>query len=121
MKENPFYDPTLASRNRRAYLFKWYTRLSVVLTVVFLCFFLFDMARTAYPALWQTYIKIEVYYSQKAERLSLFAVDKAYHKIVSRAWLREVPQQIKDDPQLLGTTATVWVLTDDQVDQYTIV
>jgi len=118
MKHNPFYDPSLSGRHRSARLFKWYTRASILMTLAFLAFFLFDMGRTAYPALWQTYVKVDVTYTEKSARLTQKAIDKKYRKIVSRAWLREIPKQLQHNPELMGTTVKQWVLADDQVDQY---
>jgi phosphate transport system permease protein len=118
MKQNPFDDPSLAGRHRAAALFKWYTRTAIVLTLAFLCFFLFDMARTAYPALWQAYVKVDVTYSKKSARLSQLAIDKKYRRLVSRAWVRTIPEQLKQDPGLMGKTVKQWALADDQVDQY---
>lgn len=118
MKNNPFYDPSLSRRHRAAWIFKWFTRLSIILTLAFLFFFLFDMARTAYPALQQAYVKVDVTYSEKSLRLTHKAIDKKYRKIVSRAWLRTIPQQMRAQPELMGSTKNQWVLADDQVDQY---
>ena len=118
MKHNPFYDPSLSGRHRSARLFKWYTRASILMTLAFLAFFLFDMGRTAFPALWQTYVKVDVTYTEKSARLTQKAIDKKYRKIVSRAWLREIPKQLQHNPELMGTTVKQWVLADDQVDQY---
>lgn len=118
MNNNPFHDPTLSSRHRSARIFKWFTRGSIIITLAFLSFFLFDMARTAYPALWQTYVKVEVSYTEKSVRMTQKAIDKKYRRIVSRAWLRNIPKQLEHDPTLMGTTVSQWVLADDQVDQY---
>ena len=46
------------------------------------------------------------------------AIDKKYRKIVSRAWLRNIPQSVKQNPQLMNSTQATWVLLDHQVDQY---
>lgn len=118
MSTNPFHDPTLAGRHRAARLFKWYSRLAILFTLAFLLFFLFDMGRTAWPALWQTYVKVDVTYSAKSARITSKAIDKKYRKIVSRAWLRTIPGQLEAHPELMGTTVNQWVLADDQVDQY---
>ena len=118
MSSNPFHDPSLKGRHRAALLFKWYTGASIIFTLVFLFFFLFDMGRTAAPALWQTYVMVDVTYSEKSLRFTQRAVDKKYRKIVSRAWLRELPRHVEANPELLGKTVTLWVLADDQVDQY---
>ncbi|KZY31166.1 phosphate ABC transporter permease, partial [Oleiphilus sp. HI0043] len=39
-------------------------------------------------------------------------------KIVSRAWLRTLTKTMRDQPELMGTSQTMWALADDQVDQY---
>jgi len=118
VSHNPFYDPSLAGRHRSARIFKWFTRGSILFTLVFLCFFLFDMGRTAYPALFQSYVKVDVSYTEKTVRLTSKAIDKKYRKIVSRSWLRSIPKQIERQPALMGITLSQWVLADDQVDQY---
>ena len=115
---NPFNDPSLAARHRSARAFKWFTRLSILFTLGFLFFFLVDMGRTAYPAMWQTYIQIEVSYNQKSAKLTQRAIDKKYRRVVSRAWLRDIPKQLEQNPALMDTTVKQWVLADDQVDQY---
>ena len=118
MNKNPFYDPSLTKRHRAAWMFKLFTKSSIFFTMAFLLFFLFDMVRTALPALWQTYVQVEVSYSEKTVKSTRKAVDRKYNKIVSRAWLRNVPKQVKENPGLLDTKQLVWVLADDQVDQY---
>ena len=115
---NPFYDPSLSGRHRSAWIFKWFTKGSILFTLAFLCFFLFDMARTAMPAMKQAYIKVDVSYNEKSARLTQRAVDKKYRKIVSRAWLRTIPKQLEKQPSLMNSTVNQWVLADDQVDQY---
>lgn len=118
MKQNPFFDPDLSARHRNARLFKWYTRLSIILTLLFLGIFLFDMISTALPAIWQTRVQVDVNYSAKSERFTSSAIDRKYRKIVSRAWLREIPKTIAAHPELMDTTVEQWALADDQVDQY---
>ena len=118
MSQNPFLDPGLAKRHRSARLFKWYTGTAIIFTLAFLMFFLFDMVLTAYPALWQTYIHVDVSYTEKSVRFTSRAVEKPYRHIVSRAWLRDIPRQVEQNPQLMGATVKQWVLADDQVDQY---
>lgn len=118
MSNHPFFDPTLSKRHRSSRLFKAFTKGSVLFTLSFLLFFLFDILRTAAPAMHQTYVKVEVNYSEKAKKISRRAVDKKYSKIVSRAWLRMIPKQLEENPELVGTKQVEWVLADDQVDQY---
>jgi len=118
MSHNPFFDPSLSGRHRSARLFKLYTRASIVITLLFLFFFLFDMARAAYPALWQTYVNVEVAYTQKTVQSTSKAVDRKYRSIVSRAWLREIPREVELYPDLMETRIKRWVPADDKVDQF---
>lgn len=118
MSDNPFHDPSLKRRHRAAWGFKLYARVSVLLTLGFLLFFLVDMISTAYPALYQTYVLVDVKYDEKSVRLTSRAVDRQYSRIVSRAWLREIPGQVESNPQLMGQTIERWVLANDEVDQY---
>ena len=118
MSANPFFDPSLPKRHRSTRRFKRFTAVSVLMTLAFLFFFLFDMVRTAAPAVWQAYVKVDVTYNEQTLRFTRKAVDKKYGKIVSRAWLRTIPKQVDAEPALMNTTVALWVLADDQVDQY---
>ena len=47
------------------------------------------------------------------------AVEKKYLNIVSRAALREIPMQIKNNSESNGIQQNlIWMLADDQVDMY---
>jgi phosphate transport system permease protein len=118
MTSHPFDDPSLKKRHRKARRFRSMTRLSIAMTMSFLLFFLFDMARTAYPALWQAYIQVDVNYTEASARFTSMAVAKEDRSLVSRAWLRTIPKRVEADPSLMGTTRTQWLLADGQVDQY---
>jgi phosphate transport system permease protein len=118
MTSNPFNDPGLAKRHRQAKRFKCTTQLCVTATMGFLLFFLFDLTRTALPALWQTYIEVEVTYNKASTRFTSMAVDKEFRPLISRAWLRDIPKKVEADPSLMDSTQTQWVLAVDQVDQY---
>ena len=43
---------------------------------------------------------------------------KKYRDLVSRAWLRDLPNLVKQHPEYMNTTQNILVLADDQVDQY---
>ena len=118
MKQHPLIDPSLARRHRSAGLFKLLTQGSILLTLGFLFFFLFDMVRMALPAVWQTYVQVEVSYDKTSTRFTSRAVDKEYRDIVSRAWLRSIPKLVEAQPELMNTSEARWVLADDNVDQY---
>lgn len=116
--KNIFYDPTLERRHKKASLFKFAALGSLVLSLVFLVVFLSDMVTKGVTAFQQTYVQVEVEYTQKSIKSTRKAIDRKYRKIVSRAWLREIPKHVKANPELLGTTQLVWALADDQVDMY---
>lgn len=121
MKEinsNPFYDPSLKRRHFKAKLFKYFTMSSLIVSLLFLAIFLGDMISKGASAVQQTYIQVEVNYSEKSQKSYRKAVERKYVNILSRAALREIPMQIKENPSLLGTKKLIWMLADDQVDMY---
>lgn len=117
-QDNPFYDANLNARHRSSKRFKQFTLTSLIFSIAFLAFFLVDIISKGSPAFEQAYVHIEVNYSKAAMKDSRKAVDRKYRRIVSRAWLREIPMKMKNNPELIGTTQIVWALADDQVDQY---
>ncbi len=117
-KNNPFYDPSLKKRHASAKRFKLFALSSLITAIAFLVFFMVDMIGKGIPALQQTYVQVEVTYNEKSMNSSRKAIDKNLRKIVSRAWLRAIPKQMKENPQLMNTKKLVWALADDQVDQY---
>jgi len=116
--DNPFYDPSLKRRHRSSRYFLWYARSSLIFSLLFLVFFLSDIVITGLPAFQQTYIKVEVTFNEKTLAATRRAVDKQYRRLISRAWLRNIPRMVEQQPELIGTTQSLWVLADDQVDQY---
>jgi phosphate transport system permease protein len=117
-KDNIFYDPSLQKRHRKAKIFKYAALSALVTSLFFLAIFLTDMVTKGVGAIHQTYLKVDVTYSKKSVDDSRFAVERKYRKLISRAWLREIPRHVEQDPSLMGTTKTMWVLADDQVDMY---
>jgi len=115
---NPFYDPSLKKRHASAKRFKKFTLTSLIFSIAFLAFFLIDIIGKGVPAFNVAYLQVDVTYNAKSLDDSRFAVEKKYRKIVSRAWLRELPRHVEANPNLMNTTQTLWVLADDQVDQY---
>ncbi|HAC70203.1 MAG TPA: phosphate ABC transporter, permease protein PstA, partial [Arcobacter skirrowii] len=115
---NPFYDPTLKSRHKSAKRFKKFTLTSLIFSIAFLAFFLFDMIAKGVPAFNVAYIKTEVTFNQKTLEDTRLAVSRDYRTLVSRAWLRDIPKLLEKNPEYLNTTQTLWVLANSQVDQY---
>ena len=117
-KKNAFYDPSLAKRHRSAKIFKGFALGALVISLFFLTIFLTDMVSKGASAFKQTYIQLEVTYSEKTVKSTRSAVDRKYRSLVSRAWFREIPKHVEANPELLGTTQKVWILADDNVDMY---
>ncbi|QEZ89972.1 phosphate ABC transporter, permease protein (DUF3333 domain) [Aliarcobacter cibarius] len=117
-QHNPFYDPTLKSRHTSAKRFKRFTLTSLIFSITFLAFFLFDMIVKGLPAFNVAYIKVDVTFNEKSLDDTRFAVPKEYRDIVSRAWLRDINKLVEKNPSYMNTTQNMWVLADDQVDQY---
>ncbi|WP_417334607.1 phosphate ABC transporter permease PstA [Halarcobacter sp.] len=117
-KDNPFYDPTLSKRHRSSKRFKRFTLASLLFSIAFLAFFLFDIVGKGTPAFKQAYVNVEVTYSEASKKSYRKAIDRKYTRIVSRAWLRTLPMEMENNPELIGTKTKMWVLADDQVDQY---
>ncbi|MCB9096604.1 MAG: phosphate ABC transporter permease PstA [Aliarcobacter sp.] len=117
-QHNPFYDPNLKSRHASAKRFKKFTLTSLIFSIAFLAFFLFDIISKGIPAFNVAYIKVDVTYNEKTLEDTRFAVPKEYRNIVSRAWLRDLQKLVQENPDLMNTTTTTLVLADDQVDQY---
>jgi len=116
--DNPFYDPALNKRHASAKRFKRFTLTSLVFSIAFLAFFLFDIIGKGIPAFNVAYLEVNVTYNEKTVADSRFAVERKYRKIVSRSWLRDLPRHVEENPSLMNTKQTLWVLADDQVDQY---
>ncbi len=117
-QHNPFYDPSLKKRHTSAARFKKFTLTSLIFSIAFLAFFLFDIVGKGVPAFKIAYIKTDVVFNEKSINDSRFAVKREYRDIISRAWLRDLPTLLKNNPQYENTTQNLWVLADDQVDQY---
>ena len=115
---NPFYDPRLKARHASANRFKKFTLTSLIFSIVFLGFFLFDIVGKGIPAFKIAYVQMNITINEKSLDDTRFAIDKEYREVVSRAWLRDLPALVKEKPELMNTTTPIWVLADDQVDQY---
>lgn len=116
--DNPFYDPSLKKRHASAKRFKLFTVASIIFALSFLVFFLGDMIVKGIPAFQQAYMQVEVTFNEKTIASTRRAIDKKYRRVVSRAWLRNIPRIVEENPALMGTTQETWVLLNHQVDQY---
>lgn len=116
--DNYFYIPQIKRRNQKAALFKGATIMAIVFSVSFLIFFLVDLGRSGYPAFFQTYVKMEVTINADVLENPYSAVKGKNLRIASRAWLRDLPNQVKKNPTWMNTTEEHWVLANSEVDQY---
>lgn len=116
--DNYFYIPQIKRRNQKAAIFKYLTVLAIVFSISFLVFFLVDIVRAGHPAFTQTYIKIEVSINDEVVENPYGAVNGKQLKIISRAWLRDLPLLIKANPSWMNTKQEFWALANSEVDQY---
>ncbi|OBX37070.1 hypothetical protein A8U91_01418 [Halomonas elongata] len=108
----------LRRRHRKSARLKWISMGALGLAGLFLVLFFADMLSKGLPAFQQAQIQVEVDYNEDAQRMGRAALDPDVSRLVSRTFERLIPGQMRDNPELLGTTETRWVLADSQVDQY---
>jgi len=116
--DNYFYIPQIKRRNQKAAIFKYLTICAIIFSISFLLFFLVDIVRAGYPAFMQTKVKIEVQITEDIVENPYGAVNGKQLKIVSRAWLRDLPLLIKENPAWMNTKQEFWALANSEVDQY---
>ncbi len=108
----------LQKRYRAERRFKALCISALALAGVFLVVFFGDMIRKGYTAFVQAELEVEVTYDERSVEIPLAAVEGEVRRLVSRGWLRLLPQRVDADPGLMGTARTEWVVADDAVDQY---
>ena len=113
-----FYIPQIKKRNQKAAVFKYLSILAIVFSISFLLFFLVDIVRSGYTAFMQTHIKIELHVTQESVENPYSALEGKELKVISRAWLRDLPSLIKENPSWMNTHQTFWALANSEVDQY---
>ena len=74
-EHNPFYDPTLKKRHLSAKRFKKFTLTSLIFSILFLAFFLFDIVGKGIPAFHVAYIQVDVTFNEKSLNDILFIDD----------------------------------------------
>lgn len=108
----------LKKRHRHSAQMKWLSMSALIAAGIFLMLFLTDMVVKGLPAFQQAYIEVEIDYSERAAELPLAAVQADVRDLVSRGYLRLIPNRMEENPSLLGTSRMEWVLADDAVDQH---
>lgn len=134
----------LAKRYAREKRFRFMGVAAVSASVLFLAFLLISIMGKGIPAFKTTYVKIDITLDNKAlglsEQPTLQEISRArYDSSIKKALLaqfpdvtkrkekralyqfvssyasRQVADAVVDNPELLGTTASLWVLADDEV------
>jgi len=119
MKQNDyFYIPQIKKRNQKAAAFKGLAAAALATSLAFLGLFLFDMVRQGLPALKQAYVKVDIAITEATLQNPYAEFDRESLAIISRAWVRGLPQMIEENPQWIGTTQTLWALAAAETDQY---
>ncbi len=112
-------DPrSLRKRKNSESQFKALSYMAISVAGIFLVVFFADIIRQGYTAFQQTEIRTSVTFSQSIFDDPRSALDKKLIPLVSRGVTRILPMQLRENPQLLGTTSEIWVLANAEVDQY---
>ncbi|ATX80189.1 phosphate ABC transporter membrane protein 2, PhoT family [Mariprofundus aestuarium] len=119
MSQNKFQaDARKRKRDRADKRFKFYGFAAITFALAFLVFFFVDIIGKGLPAFQQAEIKVNVHYSEATMNNYNNAVDRQYKTLVSKTWLRLVPNQMRDNPELMGVDREEWVLAENRVDQF---
>ena len=112
-------DPrSLRKRKNSEGQFKAMSYMAILVAGIFLVVFFADIIRQGYTAFLQTEMQVEVTFSEKILDNPISALAPKISGLVSRGVTRILPMQLRENPQLLGTTDKVWVLANAEVDQY---
>ena len=129
----------LEKRYRKEKRFRLYGMLSIIASVLFLAFLLTSIVSNGYSAFWQTYIKLDVQLDpdmidkedpgrSNYQGVIKQAIGAYYPEVKDRRERRELYSlfssgaafQLRDEvlknPAVVGTTLSLWVLADDDVD-----
>ncbi|MFZ1387865.1 MAG: phosphate ABC transporter permease PstA [Thiolinea sp.] len=138
---------SLAKRYAREKRFRFYGLASIVLSLSFLAILLSTIFMQGLPAFTQTYMKLEVSLSAEAlgvdanatpEQLRAASYDTvvmsalnarfpgvtdrkqkiALKKLVSSSAAYDLQKQVMENPKLIGSQQTLWVMADDDIDTY---
>lgn len=108
----------LKRRHRKSARLKWITMGSLGLAGLFLVLFFADMLTKGLPAFQQAYVQTEISYNEEAETDGRQAFDEELLPIISRTVVRVIPMELRNNPEMIGTSEEQWVLANSEVDQY---
>ncbi|MYL23929.1 phosphate ABC transporter permease PstA [Vreelandella massiliensis] len=108
----------LKRRHRKSARLKWISMGALGLAGLFLLWFFSDMLSKGLPAFQQAYVQTEMHYSEEASKDGRKAIDDVLVPVVSRTEVRGIPLQLRNNPEMVGSRETRWLLANSQVDQY---
>ncbi len=137
----------LKKRYRKEQRFRTYGLLSIIISISFLIFLLYDLTGKSLPAFTTTYVQLEIEFDEASLYLpenyterDLFTasyttfVNKALYKrfpevknrrdkrtlrsMISSRVQYDLRDMVINNPEILGTTQKLWVLADDDVDTF---
>jgi len=113
-------DPKRLKRRYRAEKrFHAYGIIAIALATAFIAFFFYDVLSKGIPAFKTVEVQVVADYSQAvADGNYRLAVPKDMRHMASRGWMRTIPMQLVDHPELIGTQETMWVPAEFRVNQY---
>ncbi|PIP01847.1 MAG: phosphate ABC transporter, permease protein PstA [Zetaproteobacteria bacterium CG12_big_fil_rev_8_21_14_0_65_54_13] len=111
-------NPRQKQRERADTRFRLYGMTALALAMMFLVFFFIDIIGKAIPAFYQTEVHVTINYVEAAKTNYNKAIDHKLSHIVSRGWLRGLPQYLQAHPEMIGSSSEEWVAADSRVDQY---
>lgn len=112
------HDRKLKKRYAAEKRFQLYGKAALLLALLFLIFFFYDIIKTGYTAFSQAEIRVEVTFNEETLQMPNRAVAKEYRDVLSRGFLRILPQVVEKHPEYMNTTQTLWVVAKGDVDQY---
>ncbi len=112
------HDRKLRKRYAAEKRFQLYGKAALLLALLFLIFFFYDIIKTGYTAFSQAEIRVEVTFNEETLQMPNRAVTKEYRDVLSRGFLRILPQVVEKHPEYMNTTQTLWVVAKGDVDQY---
>jgi len=112
------HDRKLRKRYAAEKRFQLYGKMALLLATAFLVFFFYDIVKTGYTAFSQTEVRAEVTFSEETLQMPNKAVSRENRDVISRGFLRILPQVVEQHPEFMNTTQTMWVVAKGDVDQY---
>lgn len=112
------HDRKLRKRYAAEKRFQFYGKMALLLATAFLVFFFYDIIKTGYTAFSQAEVRAEVTFSEETLQMPNKAVSRENRDVISRGFLRILPQVVEQHPEFMNTTQTMWVVAKGDVDQY---